>query len=366
ARGPRGLPGSERGPRAVRRWGLQGRGRGVAQPAHGPRLIPETAMSTGTVGLLLAGVALALAWPVPVLLARARWPMHAPVRALLLWQAIGLAGGVSMIGALALLGHAAAPGHPVAAVVPAILLACYLLAHLGVTVVQVSRQRRRHLTLLRLLTAPHPTRARTRVIDEAVPVAYCIPRGAGGRDRPRTRTRRAAARHPAAGVPRLAVRPPGPADRSPRRDGGRRAGGDAGRRPCPPRDPRRGGGPRDPPGRRGRRRRPRSRRQRQERGGGHLRQRAHGRPTPPPRGAGPGAPAVSPGRPRPGQPRWTTRSPGRRSAWRCETRITTRSSAAARMSPIMASAVGASRCAVGSSSRRTSARVSRARATASR
>src|SRR5699024_87527 len=93
ARGPRGLPGSERGPRAVRRRGLQGRGRGVAQPAHGPRLIPETAMSTGTVGLLLAGVALALAWPVPVLLARARWPMHAPVRALLLWQAIGLAGG---------------------------------------------------------------------------------------------------------------------------------------------------------------------------------------------------------------------------------------------------------------------------------
>lgn len=136
-------------------------------------------MSTGAVGLLLAGVALALAWPVPVLLARARWPMHAPVRVLLLWQAIGLAGGVSMIGALALLGHAVAPEHPVAAVIPAILLACYLIAHLGVTVVQVSRQRRRHLTLLRLLTAPHPTRARTRVIDESVPVAYCIPRGAG-------------------------------------------------------------------------------------------------------------------------------------------------------------------------------------------
>lgn len=127
----------------------------------------------------MAGVAVALAWPVPVLLARARWPMHAPARALLLWQAIGLAGGVSMIGALALIGRAVAPEHPLAAVIPAILLGCYLLAHLGATVVQVTRQRRRHLTLLQLLTAPHPTRARTRVIDEAAPVAYCIPRGAG-------------------------------------------------------------------------------------------------------------------------------------------------------------------------------------------
>ena len=136
-------------------------------------------MSTGAVGLLLAGIALILAWPAPVLLARARWPMHAPARALLLWQAIGLAGGVSMIGALALLGRAVAPENPLASVVPAILLACYLIAHLGVTVVRVTRQRRRHLTLLRLLTEPHPTRARTRVIDEAAPVAYCIPRGAG-------------------------------------------------------------------------------------------------------------------------------------------------------------------------------------------
>ena len=114
-------------------------------------------MSTGAVGLLLAGVAVALAWPVPVLLARARWPMHAPARALLLWQAIGLAGGVSMIGALALIGRAVAPIHSLAAVVPAILLGCYLLAHLGATVVQVTRQRRRHLTLLQPVSYTHLT-----------------------------------------------------------------------------------------------------------------------------------------------------------------------------------------------------------------
>src|SRR5699024_9380405 len=168
--GPRGLPGPARGSRTVRRRGLQGRGGGAARPAEGTWLIPQSAMSTGAVGLLLAGIALILAWPAPVLLARARWPMHAPARALLLWQAIGLAGGVSMIGALALLGRAVAPENP---------LASYLIAHLGVTVVRVTRKRRRHLTLLRLLTEPHPTRARTRVIDEAAPVAYCIPRGAG-------------------------------------------------------------------------------------------------------------------------------------------------------------------------------------------
>src|SRR5690606_5411056 len=41
-----------------------------------------------------------------------------------------------------------------------------------------TRQRHRHLALLELLTSPHPTRARTRVIDDAVPVAYCLPNGA--------------------------------------------------------------------------------------------------------------------------------------------------------------------------------------------
>ena len=49
---------------------------------------------------LLAAMAVILAWPVPVLLARARWTARAPVTALVLWQAIALAGGLSMIGAM--------------------------------------------------------------------------------------------------------------------------------------------------------------------------------------------------------------------------------------------------------------------------
>ncbi|UNK69923.1 M56 family metallopeptidase [Microbacterium sp. H1-D42] len=141
----------------------------------GALVIPHGAIVAGAV--LLGAVAIALAWPVPVALSRASWPMRTPVMALLLWQAIGLAGGLSMIGALALAGYAALPQHPWLAIIPAALFTVYLLAHLGATTLQVTSQRRRHLALLELLTSPHPTRARTRVLDDKVPVAYCLPKG---------------------------------------------------------------------------------------------------------------------------------------------------------------------------------------------
>jgi hypothetical protein len=66
-------------------------------------MLPATAVS-------LAVLAALLAWPVPARLARARWPRRDPLVALVCWQAIGLAGGLSMIGAL--LVHGLAPwGH---------------------------------------------------------------------------------------------------------------------------------------------------------------------------------------------------------------------------------------------------------------
>jgi len=142
----------------------------------GALVIPHGVVIAGAV--VLGAIALALAWPVPVALSRASWPMRSPVMALLLWQAIGLAGGLSMIGALALTGYAALPEHPWLAPIAAALFAAYLLAHLAITIVQVTRLRRRHLALLELLSSPHPTRARTRVLDDAVPVAYCLPDGA--------------------------------------------------------------------------------------------------------------------------------------------------------------------------------------------
>src|SRR3954465_6171346 len=64
-------------------------------------MLPATAAA-------LAVLAALLAWPVPALLARARWPRRDPVAALVCWQAVGLAGGLSIIGAL--LVHGLAPG----------------------------------------------------------------------------------------------------------------------------------------------------------------------------------------------------------------------------------------------------------------
>ncbi|HLS92021.1 MAG TPA: M56 family metallopeptidase [Microbacterium sp.] len=129
--------------------------------------------------IALAAVAVLLAWPAPILLSRAAWPARAPARALLLWQVIALAGGLSMIGALWLLGDAFFPEHPWIAGIPAAALACYLLGHLAVTVVRFERQRRRHLQLLLLLSEPDPDRKRTVVLDDQAPVAYCLPRGVG-------------------------------------------------------------------------------------------------------------------------------------------------------------------------------------------
>jgi Zn-dependent protease with chaperone function len=50
-------------------------------------------------GLALIAAAVLLAWPVPVALARARWTARAPAAALVLWQAVGLGGGLAILGA---------------------------------------------------------------------------------------------------------------------------------------------------------------------------------------------------------------------------------------------------------------------------
>jgi len=147
--------------------------------------------------LALAALAVALAWPLPILLSRARWPARSPALALVLWQSIALAGGLSMIGALlgfGLLGFGANPldgirsltGNLDAAAVPApfvhvfalaaaLLLAGHLLLNLAATFLRAEVQRRRHHHLVALLSEPLADRPGTRVIDSAAPVAYCLP-----------------------------------------------------------------------------------------------------------------------------------------------------------------------------------------------
>ena len=122
-------------------------------------------MPVDSTALLLGALALALAWPVPLLLARAKWPAAAPVLALGLWQSIALAGGISMIGSLLLaglepfgddlwsrIGNAAA--HLFQGPLPAgvtllhtfalsaaVLLAAHLVLNLALTSVRSRRQR---------------------------------------------------------------------------------------------------------------------------------------------------------------------------------------------------------------------------------
>lgn len=149
----------------------------------------------------LAVLAVVLAWPAPVALSNARWPVRSPFAAMILWQAIALAGGLSMIGAMLVWGLAPLgdnlPGGLAAladlifgnrssdelgfwhvfALSAAFLLGLHLVFTLLLTYVRIGRQRRRHRDLLRILSSPSPDAAGTVLINHPAPVAYCLPGG---------------------------------------------------------------------------------------------------------------------------------------------------------------------------------------------
>ncbi len=137
----------------------------------------------------LAVLAVLLAWPVPVILAGARWTRRSPAIALILWQSVALAGGLAMIGSLLLFGlspygddlitalrfmddSTGSPWHWLA-LAAALLLAAHLLANLVATFVRAEHQRRRHAHLVSLLS--EPMGSGTRLIDSPTPIAYCLP-----------------------------------------------------------------------------------------------------------------------------------------------------------------------------------------------
>jgi hypothetical protein len=149
--------------------------------------------------VVLAALAVALAWPVPAPLSRAVWTARAPGTALVVWQSIALTGGLSMIGSLLLFGLSAYGDDPLTAFgvlvsetlagrVPsgatifqigsltfAVLLTGHLVLNLAATFIRTERQRRRHLDLVALLSDPVPGEPRTRRLDHPAPVAYCLP-----------------------------------------------------------------------------------------------------------------------------------------------------------------------------------------------
>lgn len=154
-------------------------------------------MEAAALALLVLGVL--LAEPISRMLAAARWPARDPVGALLVWQAVGLAGGLALLGAgvvyglsplgdnlpSAVIGAVRAtldgtvldqlgPTH-LLALVGTLLLAARLLGVLGLTTVRTLRARRRHRDLLDVLGTPWPAVPGAHVLDHPLPVAYCLP-----------------------------------------------------------------------------------------------------------------------------------------------------------------------------------------------
>ncbi|GAA1259990.1 M56 family metallopeptidase [Pseudonocardia aurantiaca] len=153
-------------------------------------------MESTALGLLLLGVL--LAEPVSRALAAAQWPARDPVGGLLVWQAVGLAGGLSLLGSGVVFGLAPlGPSLPAAvsaaidtlaagqlpefeivhviALLAALALALRLVSVLVAVTVRTLRARQRHRDLLDLLGTPWPAVPGARVLDHPVPVAYCLP-----------------------------------------------------------------------------------------------------------------------------------------------------------------------------------------------
>ena len=151
--------------------------------------------------MLLAATALGLcllllATVVPDRLARATWPQRAPAYALLLWQALGLAGGLLAVETALTVALAPAGLHSLAAGLPgtgslgalgalpwwsyaaglvAIMLLARLLSVLLASTVKTLSARHRNRVLVDLVATRNPLLAKTRVVDHDVPLAYCLP-----------------------------------------------------------------------------------------------------------------------------------------------------------------------------------------------
>ncbi|GAA3841029.1 M56 family metallopeptidase [Brevibacterium ammoniilyticum] len=146
------------------------------------------------VGCLLAILAFLLAWPVPALLRRFR---SDPISEVILWQAVGLSGGLSLIGtALAFAVDPAASSLPQGLwdlvrgeahaklsifawifLIIALVLIGRLLGCLALTFFSARRTRLRHAEILHLLSEPSQNYPDTRIISSDEAVAYCLPQG---------------------------------------------------------------------------------------------------------------------------------------------------------------------------------------------
>ncbi|MGB8649111.1 MAG: M56 family metallopeptidase, partial [Mycobacteriales bacterium] len=138
---------------------------------------------------VLAGCLLLLAGVLPRVLASATWPARGPAAGLLLWQAVGLAGGLVTLLLLATVALAplgpthlqalrhldrAGPWTWALGAVTALLL-LRLLGVLLTSTIRTIRARHDNRVLVDLVGEPHLLLRDTSVVDHEVPVAYCLP-----------------------------------------------------------------------------------------------------------------------------------------------------------------------------------------------
>jgi Zn-dependent protease with chaperone function len=142
----------------------------------------------------LTGCLLLLATWVPAVLARARWVSRSPGLALLLWQAVGLTAGLLALEVAVTVALSPAGDHHLDAVralaagtapaLPAwsgvafglgVLVLLRLLSVLLASTAATLRSRHRNRVLVDLVATRNPLLARARVVEHAVPLAYCLP-----------------------------------------------------------------------------------------------------------------------------------------------------------------------------------------------
>lgn len=142
----------------------------------------------------LALCLLLLAAALPGVLARAGWPRRSPALALLLWQAVGLAGGLlaievavtlalspageSHLAALRALQAGEVDALPAWSGVALALGALILLRLLSVLLASTAgtlRARRANRELVDLVGTRNPLLAQARVVEHELPIAYCLP-----------------------------------------------------------------------------------------------------------------------------------------------------------------------------------------------
>ncbi len=134
--------------------------------------------------LWLGLIGLALAQPVPLLLARATWPTRSPMAGVVLWQSLAL-GAVLSISAAALTTALWLVTQELTwwkIVLHVAILAMGPLVWwrfwwaFGQVWSETATRRRRHRELVDLLGEPHGALPAVRILAEQTPVAYCIPR----------------------------------------------------------------------------------------------------------------------------------------------------------------------------------------------